>query len=77
MGCSVGNVYVGLTDDPEDRRREHGNPRDWVVEKQFSSEVEARRWETQEAARPGHCGGPGGKGWRFGYKYRITATTRE
>lgn len=77
MPCSVGDTYVGLTDDPQDRKREHGNPRDWRVEQEFRTEREARAWEQRELMRPGHCGGPGGSGWRYGYKYTVTATTHE
>ncbi len=37
--------YAGLTDDPERRRNEHGNPSDWRIEKEFISELPARLWE--------------------------------
>ncbi len=77
MSCSIGNTYVGLTDDPERRREEHNNPPDWRVERQFASEGEARAWEKRELSRPGHCGGVGGSGWRYGYKYTVTSKTHE
>lgn len=77
MSCSNGNTYVGLTDDPHRRKREHGNPRDWRVERNFSNERDARDWEKREFGRPNHCGGTGGDGWRHGYKYTVTSQTRE
>lgn len=77
MSCSTGNTYVGLTDDPERRKQEHNNPRDWKIEKRFASEAEARTWERGEISRPGHCGGGGGSGWRFGYEYIVTSSTQE
>lgn len=68
--------YVGLTDDPERRRQEHGSPRDWTVRPgQFDGEAEARDWERIQLARPDCKGGPGGSGWRFGYWYTITPHT--
>lgn len=66
--------YVGLTNDPEQRKAQHGNPRDWL-QRRFSSEEEARAWEKEMIAMPGYTGGTGGEGWRFGYTYTITATT--
>ena len=68
--------YVGLTDDPETRKEEHGNPSDWW-QRRFNTEKEARDWESEMLAKPGYKGGPGGKGWRYGYTYTITSTTKE
>ena len=68
--------YVGLTDDPETRKEEHGNPSDWW-QRGFNTEKEARDWEREMRAKPGHKGGLGGKGWRYGYTYTITSTTKE
>ena len=68
--------YVGLTDDPEERKKAHGNPADWW-QRSFSTETEARKWEKEMLAKPGYRGGTGGKGWRYGYTYTITSTTRE
>ena len=68
--------YVGLTDDPQRRRAEHGNPPDWH-EFPFATEGEARAWEASEVNKPGHQGAPGGAGWRFGYWYTITASTKQ
>ncbi len=68
--------YVGLTDDLETRKQQHGNPSDWSTTGPFSSEKAARDWEKGELAK-GHKGGPGGAGWRYGYWYTITSTTIE
>jgi hypothetical protein len=67
--------YVGLTDDPARRKREHGDPADWS-QRPFTSEREARAWEQQMLAA-GYQGGGGGQGWRYGYTYTITPQTNE
>lgn len=66
--------YVGLTDNPSRRVAEHGNPSDWL-QRSFSNEAEARRWEKDMLSRPGYSGGTGGDGWRYGYTYTITRST--
>lgn len=68
--------YVGLTDGPQQRKQDHGNPYDWS-QRSFSSENEARAWEKSMLAQPGYKGGPGGEGWKYGYTYTITSSTRE
>jgi len=68
-------TYVGLTDDPVRRKREHGNPDDWW-QCSFASESEARAWEVMMLTA-GYQGGPGGQGWRYGYTYTITTQTIE
>jgi len=68
--------YAGLTDDLNDRKAAHGNPSDWWS-RSFASEKEARQWEKATLAQPGYKGGPGGAGWRYGYTYTITSSTRE
>jgi hypothetical protein len=68
--------YVGLTDDPAARKVAHGNPPDWSQRK-FDSEKEARQWEKDMLAKPGYRGGDGGQGWRYGYTYTITSTTKQ
>jgi len=68
--------YVGLTDDPKARKVEHGNPSDWL-QSSFSTEKEARQWEKEMLAKSGYRGGTGGEGWRYGYTYTITSSTRE
>ena len=66
--------YVGLTDDPDRRRQEHGNPPDWD-QAEFAAEEQAREWEKRYVGKPGYQGGPGGGGWKFGYWYTITPET--
>ena len=40
--------YVGLTDDPDRRRSEHGAPSDWQqTTRAFDSEASARAWEEE------------------------------
>jgi hypothetical protein len=68
--------YVGLTDDPGERKQAHGSPSDWA-QRAFSSEREARQWEKEMLAKPAYKGGPGGQGWRYGYTYTITNSTRQ
>lgn len=68
--------YAGLTDDPTRRRQEHANPTDWE-QQSFSSETQAREWERRMVAQPGYRGGTGGEGWRYGYTYTITPSTRQ
>lgn len=68
--------YVGLTDDAVQRKAEHGNPSDWW-QRSFTIESEARKWEKGMLDKPGYTGGPGGKGWRFGYTYTITSSTTQ
>ena len=68
--------YAGLTDDPEKRKQEHGNPNDFSVIKQFDTEKMARLWEAL-MLRQGYKGGTGGKGWRYGYTYTVTQKTKE
>lgn len=59
--------YVGLTDDPDRRKSEHGNPTDWW-QRSFSTEREARDWEKDMLSR-GYLGDTGGAGWRYGYTF--------
>lgn len=68
-------LYVGLTDDPERCRQEHGNPADWYVTPAFYNEVNARLWEHHMLQHPDTCGGAAGTGWRYGYSYTITDGT--
>ena len=70
-------TYVGLTDDPKQRWEQHGKPTDWHQTGAFPSEAAARAWEKEQLRKPGCRGGPGGAGWRFGYWYTITNSTKE
>jgi hypothetical protein len=67
--------YAGLTDDPATRKQAHGNPSDWW-QRSFSTEKEARQWEKDMLAK-GYKGDTGGKGWKYGYTYSVTSSTRE
>jgi len=62
--------YIGLTDDPETRKKAHGNPSDWW-QQSFSIENEARQWKKNMLAKPGHFSDTGGEGWHYGYTYII------
>lgn len=68
--------YVGLTDDPDRRRQEHGNPPDWKQTK-FTMEAEARAWENKYVGKPDYQGGTGGGGWQYGYWFTITKFTKQ
>ena len=68
--------YAGLTDDPETRKKAHGNPSDWW-QRSFATEKEARQWEKEMLAKPGYKGGSSGEGWKYGYTYTITSTTKQ
>lgn len=69
-------MYVGLTDDPQQRQQQHGNPGDWKTQGPFQNEPQARTWE-KDALDKGYRGGPGGQGWKYGYTCTITSGTRE
>jgi hypothetical protein len=69
--------YVGLTDSPDQRRREHGDPADWRLTPPFSSELAAWEWERRLLAQPDYTGNTGGSGWRYGYRYTITPSTTQ
>ena len=60
--------YAGLTDDPDRRKKEHGNPKDFRVVRTFKTETEARKWEKDMLAK-GYKGDTGGKGWKYGYTF--------
>jgi hypothetical protein len=62
--------YAGLTNDPDRRKREHGNTLDFQVVRQFGAEDEARLWEERMLAQ-GYAGDAAGAGWRFGYTYTV------
>jgi hypothetical protein len=66
--------YVGLTDDPERRKKEHGGPPDFKVVHKFSSESAARKWEKSLLAQ-GYNGDTGGAGWRYGYTFSHNTKT--
>ena len=62
--------YAGLTDDPKRTKREHGNPGDFSVMQQFTSETTAWQWKSRMLAR-GYEEDTGGKGFKYGYTFSI------
>lgn len=60
--------YVGLTDDWQRRKQEHGDPRDFAVVRTFTTEREAREWE-KGMLKQGYAGDTGGAGWKYGYTF--------
>lgn len=69
--------YVGLTDKPVEKKRDHGNPQDFKLAIHFNSKTAARSWEKRMLKGSGYKGGTAGKGWKFGYIYTITNDTKE
>lgn len=68
--------YAGLTDDPETRKKAHGNPSDWW-QRSFATEKEAREWEKEMTSKQGYKGDTGGKGWKYGYTYTVNKDTKQ
>jgi len=66
--------YCGLTDNPDQRKIEHGNPPDFRVVKTFTTESEALKWQNELQIMGFTCGN-NESGWRFGYIYIMTLTT--
>ncbi len=64
-------MYVGLTDDPDQRKKEHKDPPDFKVLKEFTSESEARKWE-MDMIEQGYKNAREGKEWHYGYICSIT-----
>jgi len=62
--------YAGLTDEPERIKRERGNPGDFKVMQQFTSEAAARQW-VRRMMNQGCEQDSGGKGWKYGYTFSI------
>ncbi len=73
MKSAEGSKYVGLTDRPSKKRKQHRNPSDWVIRKEFDSEDDARFWLSTKLKLPGYVGGNDNDGWRFGYMYTISS----
>lgn len=61
-------IHAGLTDEPEQRKREQGSPRDFRVMQQFTSESSARQWERRMRAQ-GYENDTRGQGWKYGYTF--------
>ena len=62
--------YAGLTDDPKRIKREHGNPKDFSIMQQFTSEPAARLWQSRMLAR-GYEKDTSPKGFKYGYTFSI------
>jgi hypothetical protein len=60
--------YAGLTDEPKTIRTERGNPADFRVMQQFTSETSARQWEKRMYAQ-GYELDRKGTGWKYGYTF--------
>ena len=60
--------YAGLTDEPKRIKQERGNPGDFRVMQQFTSESAARQWERRMLAQ-GCEQDTIGKGWKYGYTF--------
>ncbi|MBN1973821.1 MAG: hypothetical protein JW787_09300 [Sedimentisphaerales bacterium] len=62
--------YSGLTDEPKKIKAEHGNPGDFKVMQQFTSEASARQWEKRMYAH-GYEQDKKGTGWKYGYTFSV------
>jgi hypothetical protein len=62
--------YAGLTDEPASRKQEHGNPSDFRVMQQFTSETAARQWIRRMLAQ-GYAEDTNSKSWKYGYTFSI------
>ena len=62
--------YAGLTDEPQKSKRQHGNPRDFRIIQQFTSEMAARQWIKRMLAQ-GYEQYTAGESWKYGYTFSI------
>jgi len=62
--------YAGLTDEPKRIKAERGNPSDFRVMQQFTSESSARQWE-RRMINHGYEIDIRGKDWKYGYTFSI------
>ena len=65
----MADIYAGLTDDPEVRKRDLGDLPSFKVVKNFSTEGEAQAWESYVLSL-GYKRDSDSQGWRYGYLYR-------
>jgi len=79
MGRRGAMIYVGLTDHPDGRRQEHGDPLDWRQVGPFPNQRAARTWQRATLAHLGDFGRAGRveDEWRYGYVYTIRSITHE
>jgi len=62
--------YAGLSDEPKRIKVERGNPNDFRVMQQFTSEASARQWE-RRMLNHGYEKDTSGKDWKYGYTFSI------
>ena len=62
--------YAGLSDEPKRIKAERGNPRDFRVMQQFTSETAARQWQ-RRMLNQGYEEDTSGEGWKYGYTFSI------
>jgi hypothetical protein len=60
--------YAGLTDEPKRIKQERGNPSDFSVMQQFTSETVAKQWKSRMLAQR-YEEDTRGKGWKYGYTF--------
>ena len=73
-------IYVGLTDRPDGRRQEHGDPSDWRQVGPFRDEGAAHAWKRATLVELGAIGRRARRdedGWQYGYVYTIKPNTSE
>ncbi len=75
MWSNVGKKYAGLTDHPLHQKLDLGDPPDWS-QCRFETEDEALAWYRSRLTR-GCIGGADAAGWRYGYTFTCTHTTKE
>jgi len=68
--------YVGLTNNLDQRKEQHGSPPGFRRVHAFRTEKEARAWEEQMLSK-GYKGDTGGKGWKYGYTFPVTRKKRK
>jgi len=67
--------YSGLSDDPKSIKVARGNPSDFRIIQQFTSETSARDWE-RRMLNQGYEKDTSGKGWKYGYTFSIRSIRR-
>jgi hypothetical protein len=62
--------YAGLGDEPKRIKAARGNPDDFRIIQQFTSEEAARAW-AKRMLNQGYESDTSGKGWKYGYTFSI------
>lgn len=60
--------YVGLTNNPEEIKKMHGNPNDWWI-RIFTDEYEARKWMRVLVKNYGYKFAGNNDGWQYGFTF--------